>query len=297
MRHTTAALPTAPTRTSDFLALTKPRLNLLVLATAMGGYYMGAKGETALPTLVHTLIGTALVAGGSAVFNMVIERRVDGLMKRTRLRPLADGRLTPTEALWFGATLSIVGFVELAWGVNLLAAGVALVTLLTYIAWYTPSKLRTSLSTVIGAIPGALPPMIGWAGATNSLSIEAWVLFGIVFLWQMPHFLAIAWLYREDYARAGFPLLPVVEPDGSSTARQTVAYAAALLPVSLMPTLLHLTSGAYFIGALVLGCALWMLTWRFARERTGRHARWLFFGSIAYLPLLWGLMVADRAPI
>lgn len=297
MRDSTAALSSAPSRTSDFFALTKPRLNLLVVATALGGYYMGTTLATDVMTLVHTVVGTGLVAGGSAVFNMLLERRVDGLMKRTRLRPLADGRLSPREAAWFGAVLSLAGLVDLALGVNLLAAGVALVTLLTYIAWYTPSKQRTSLSTVIGAIPGALPPMIGWAGATNSLSIEAWVLFGIVFFWQMPHFLAIAWLYREDYARAGFPLLPVVEPDGRSTARQTLAYAAALLPVSLMPTLLHLTGGLYFGGALVLGCTLWILTWRFARERTGRHARWLFFGSIAYLPLLWGLMVVDRVPL
>ncbi len=291
-----AALPSAPTRTSDFLALTKPRLNLLVLATAMGGYYMGAREGLSLPAVFHTAVGTGLVAGGSAVFNMVIERRVDGLMKRTRLRPLADGRLSPVEASWFGAALVSAGLAELAVGVNLLAASVAFVTLLTYVVWYTPSKLRTSLSTVIGAIPGALPPMIGWAAATNTLSIEAWVLFGIVFLWQMPHFLAIAWLYREDYARAGFPLLPVVEPDGSSTARQTLAYAAALVPVSLMPTLLGLTAGLYFVSALLLGCGLWVVTWQFARERSSRRARMLFFGSIIYLPLLWGFMVLDRAP-
>jgi protoheme IX farnesyltransferase len=169
-----------------------------------------------------------------------------------------------------------------------------LLTLGTYIFWYTPSKLRTSFSTVIGAIPGALPPMIGWAAATGRLSIEAWVLFAIVFLWQMPHFLAIAWLYREDYARAGFPLLPVLEPDGFSTARQATAYAAALLPVSLTPTLVGLASGVYFAGALGLSVAMLVLTWRFARERTGRNARWLFFGSIAYLPALWLLMVVTR---
>jgi protoheme IX farnesyltransferase len=225
---------------------------------------------------------------------MVMERREDGLMKRTRLRPVADGRLRPREAAWFGLGLALLGLGQLALFVNLLAAAIALVTLLTYIAWYTPSKLRTSLSTVIGAIPGALPPMIGWAGATGTLSIEAWLLFAIVFLWQMPHFLAIAWLYREDYARAGFPLLPVVEPDGLSTARQATAYAATLLPVSLTPTLVGLTGGVYFAGALVLGCALLVATWRFARARTGRNARWLFFGSIVYLPLLWVLMVATR---
>jgi protoheme IX farnesyltransferase len=283
-------------RSSDFFALTKPRLNLLVVATATAGYYMGVGADVNLTTFFHTVVGTALVAGGSAVFNMVMERRVDRLMKRTRLRPVADGRLNPFEAVWFGVALSIAGTIQLAVGANLLAAAVAMVTWLTYVVWYTPSKLRTSFSTVIGAIPGALPPMIGWAGATGTLSLGAWVLFAIVFLWQMPHFLAIAWLYREDYARAGFPLLPVVEPDGSSTARQATAYASALLPVSLMPTLVGLTSGVYFAGALLLGCALLVLTWRFARLRTGRNARWLFFGSIIYLPVLWILMVVTRAP-
>jgi protoheme IX farnesyltransferase len=293
-KHLVMARPVAHTRSADFFALTKPRLNFLVILTAMAGYYLGAGPDNALATLVHTLVGTSLVAGGSGVFNMVLERRVDGLMKRTRLRPLPDGRLRPRDAVWFGCALSVIGLVELALGANLLAAGVALVTLITYIAWYTPAKQRTSFSTVIGAIPGALPPMIGWAGATGTLTIEAWLLFAIVFLWQMPHFLAIAWLYREDYARAGFPLLPVVEPDGSSTARQATAYAAALLPVSLTPTLVGLASGPYFVGALLLGCAMLVLTWRFARQRTGRHARWLFFGSIVYLPLLWGLMVATH---
>jgi protoheme IX farnesyltransferase len=285
-----------PTRSSDFFALTKPRLNFLVVATATAGYYMGVGPETSLATLFHAVSGTAFVAAGSAVFNMVLERRVDRLMKRTRLRPLADGRVEAHEAIWFGVALSIIGLVQLAVGANLLAAGVALVTLATYIFWYTPSKLRTSFSTVIGAIPGALPPMIGWAAATNRLSIEAWLLFGIVFLWQMPHFLAIAWLYREDYARAGFPLLPVIEPDGLSTARQATAYASALLPVSLTPTLVGLTSEVYFVGALLSSCAMLFLTWRFARERSGRNARWLFFGSIIYLPVLWVLMVITRIP-
>jgi protoheme IX farnesyltransferase len=289
------ALPAARSRSSDFLALTKPRLNFLVVVTALAGYYMGAGAESGLATLAHTVIGTALVAGGSAVFNMLLERRVDGLMKRTRMRPLADGRLQPREAAWFGAALAAAGLVELAVFVNPLSMAVALVTFLAYVAWYTPSKLRTSLSTVIGAVPGALPPMIGWAGATGTLSLEAWLLFAIVFLWQMPHFLAIAWLYREDYARAGFPMLPVVEPDGASTARQASAYTAALLPVSLMPTLIGLTTGAYFAGALALGGAMLALTLRFARARTGGNARWLFIGSIVYLPLLWILMVATRA--
>jgi protoheme IX farnesyltransferase len=190
--------------------------------------------------------------------------------------------------------LSILGLVELALAVNLLAAAVALATLLTYTVFYTPLKKRTSLATVIGGIPGALPPMIGWAAVRGNLSIEAWILFGIVFLWQMPHFLAIAWMYREDYKRAGFPLLPIVEPDGASTGRQAVLYAAALLPVSLAPTAAAMAGTMYLAGAAVLGLAFLALAVQFARHRTAADARRLFFGSITYLPLLWILMVVNR---
>jgi protoheme IX farnesyltransferase len=178
--------------------------------------------------------------------------------------------------------------------VNLLAAAVALVTLLTYTVFYTPLKKRTSLATVVGGVPGALPPMIGWAAVRNNLSIEAWILFGIVFLWQMPHFLAIAWMYREDYKRAGFPLLPIVEPDGESTGRQAVIYAAALLPLSLAPTAAAMTGNLYLAGAAVMGLCFLALAGRFAWHRTATDARRLFFGSIAYLPLLWSLMVFNR---
>jgi protoheme IX farnesyltransferase len=190
--------------------------------------------------------------------------------------------------------LAVAGLLLLAFGANLLAAMVALTTLVTYVAVYTPLKLRTSLATVVGAVPGALPPMIGWAGATDALSREAWILFAIVFLWQMPHFLAIAWLYREDYARAGFPMLPVVEPDGYSTARQVVAYSAVLLPVSLAPAAVGLATSTYFGGALGLGLVFLALAIRFARHRERADARRLFFGSIIYLPLVWVLMIATR---
>jgi protoheme IX farnesyltransferase len=177
---------------------------------------------------------------------------------------------------------------------NLLAAAVALATLLIYVAIYTPLKRRTSFSTVIGAIPGALPPIIGWAAIAGELSLRAWILFGIMFLWQLPHFLAIAWMYRDDYARAGFPMLPVIEPDGRSTGRQSVVYAAALLPVSLAPTLTHMTGDVYFAGALVLGILFLWTAIRFARTREVRDARRLFFGSLVYLPVLWALMIADK---
>ena len=294
MKSEAVAFPAIRSRAADFVALTKPRLNLLVIATAAAGYYLGTSSDLDYLRFTNTVLGTALVAGGASALNQVYERRSDALMHRTRQRPLPGGRLQPGEASWFALLLSTSGLLILALGANLLAAMVALTTLVTYVACYTPLKARTSLATVVGAIPGALPPMIGWAGATNVLSREAWILFAIVFLWQMPHFLAIAWLYREDYARAGFPMLPVVEPDGRSTARQVVAYAAALLPVSLAPTAVGLASASYFAGALALGAAFLVLAMRFSRSRGRGDARWLFLGSILYLPLIWILMIVTR---
>jgi protoheme IX farnesyltransferase len=244
--------------------------------------------------LLHTILGTALVAGGAAAFNQAWERDTDALMKRTQSRPIPGGRLGTTEGLVFASALSIAGIVDLAIGVNLLCAGVAALTLLTYVVIYTPLKRRTSLATLIGAVPGALPPVIGWTAATGSLSLAPLVLFGIVFLWQMPHFLAIAWLYRHEYAAAGIPLLPVLEPDGRRTGRQALLYAAALWPVSLMPTLLGLAGGAYIALATLLGGGLIVLSARFARDRSTIAARRLFLFSIIYLPLLWGALVADR---
>ncbi|MBI4886229.1 MAG: protoheme IX farnesyltransferase [Acidobacteria bacterium] len=278
----------------DFLALTKPRLNLLVLVTTLAGLYLASPDGVALPVLVHTLVGTTLVAGGAAAFNQVWERDTDTLMNRTRMRPIPSGRLGIAESAWFAAALSIAGIVDLAAGVNRLAAGVAALTLVTYVLVYTPLKRRSSLSTLVGAVPGALPPVIGWAAAQGSLSLPALVLFGIVFFWQMPHFLAIAWLYRDEYAAAGIPLLPVVEPDGRRTGRQALLYAAALWPVSLMPALVGLAGGAYIAVATLLGGMLIVLAARFARERSSFAARRLFLFSIIYLPLLWGALVADR---
>jgi protoheme IX farnesyltransferase len=294
MKAEAVALPVARNRVSDFVALTKPRLNLLVVTTTAVGYYLGTSSDLDMFAFVNTVAGTALVAGGASALNQIAERRVDGLMRRTRGRPLPGGRLQPGEAGGFALLLSLGGLLMLALGANLLAAMVALTTLVSYVACYTPLKQRTSLATVVGAVPGALPPMIGWAAATGVLSREAWILFAIVFLWQMPHFLAIAWLYREDYARAGFPMLPVIEPDGRSTARQATAYAAALLPVSLAPTVVGLAAPPYFAGALGLGLAFLFLATRFARRRSRADARWLFLGSILYLPLVWILMVATR---
>jgi heme o synthase len=255
---------------------------------------MGGGETDPVLRLLATLVGTGLVAGGASALNQIIERQPDAQMRRTRRRPLPDRRLTPRDALVFAVFLSVSGLVILAAGANVLSALVALATLITYAAVYTPLKRLTSFSTVIGAIPGALPPVIGWAAARDSLSQGAWVLFGIVFLWQLPHFLAIAWIYREDYAKAGFPMLPVIDPDGRSTARQSVVYAAALLPLSLAPTLLGMTGNIYFAGALVLTVLFVGLSLRFAATRSIPDARRLFFGSIIYLPLLWILMIADR---
>ncbi len=290
----TAVIADARSRMSDFVALAKPRLNMLVVVSALAGYVM-AGGETSnIWRLFCLLVGTGLVAGGASAFNQITERKPDGLMLRTRQRPMPDGRLNTPEAVIFAFALTATGLVLLAVGVNPLSATVALITLVTYAVVYTPLKRYSSFSTVVGAIPGALPPVIGWAAAENALSQGAWVLFGILFLWQLPHFLAIAWMYRDDYARAGFPMLPVIEPDGRSTARQAVVYSAALLPCSLAPTLVGMAGTLYFVGALVLTLLFLGLAIRFGLTRSIPDARRLFLGSITYLPLLWVLMIVDR---
>ena len=281
-------------RTADFVTLTKPRLNFLVLITTLGGMYLAAPQGVALPLLFHALVGTALVAGGAAALNQVWERDTDGLMRRTRRRPIPGGRLRAVDGAWFGTLLSATGLIELTWKVNPLASAVAAATLVSYVFVYTPLKTRTSLSTLIGAVPGALPPVIGWAAATGTISIGAIVLFGIVFLWQMPHFLAIAWLYRDDYRQARIPLLPVLEPDGRRTGQQALLYAAALWPVSLLPAAIGIADVPYSILATVLGAGLIVLSAMFARARTTPTARRLFLYSIIYLPLLWTALVLDR---
>jgi len=294
VRTDAVPLPQAHARSRDFVALAKPRLNMLVVASTLAGYVMGDGEALGFIRIGGLLLGTGLVAGGASAFNQVIERDLDGLMRRTRTRPLPGQRLQPLEGLLFGSAITLAGVLLIVASSNLLAGAVALATLVTYVAVYTPLKKRTSFGTVIGAIPGALPPIIGWAAVAGELPVKAWVLFGIMFLWQLPHFLAIAWMYREDYARAGFPMLPVIEPDGRSTGRQAVVYAAALVPLSLAPTLMHMTGDLYFAGALVLGLAFLWLTFRFARSRAVKDARQVFFGSIVYLPVLWILMIADK---
>jgi heme o synthase len=294
VRSDAAALTQARPRTRDFVALAKPRLNLLVVASTLVGYAMAPGDALGLVGICELLLGTGLVAGGASAFNQVLERDLDALMRRTRSRPLPDQRLQPLEGVLFATAITLAGLLLIAAASNLLAAGVALATLLSYVVVYTPLKRRSSFATVIGAIPGALPPIIGWAAVDGALPAQAWVLFGIMFLWQLPHFLAIAWMYREDYARAGFPMLPVVEPDGRSTGRQAVVYCAALIPVSLTPSLMGMTGEVYFAGALILGLAFFWLTLQFARTRSAADARRVFFGSIVYLPLLWILMIVNR---
>jgi len=292
--HAASAHTAARSRGADFVSLTKPRLNSLVLVTSATAYFLADGHLLPWSTLFHTLMGTALVAGGASALNQHWERDTDRLMRRTRLRPLPDARLHPQDALWFGIALSAAGLAQLTLGVNLVAAAVAALTLLSYVLLYTPLKLKTSLSTVVGAVPGALPAVLGWAAATSSVSAGGWILFGIVFMWQMPHFLAIAWLFREDYANAGFPLLPVIEPDGRSTGRQTVLYAAGLLPVSLLPMAVGMASAYYVVGAITLGAVLMVLSLEFAASRSMPAARRLFYGTILYLPLLWIVLLADH---
>lgn len=291
MKSVAASIAAAPHRAGDFVALTKPRLNSLVVVSAGVGYVLGAGAAPDLGVALHALIGCGLVAGSAAAFNQVAERDVDKLMRRTERRPLAAGRITPTEGTVFAGLAGAAGLAELALGANLLAALVALVTLVCYAGVYTPLKRRTAWATLVGAVPGALPPVIGWAAARGALTVEAAVLFGIVFLWQLPHFHALAWLHRDDYARAGLPLVATGDPDGRRTAAHAAAYAAALLPMSLAPALVGLVGPGYAAVAGPLGALLLIAALRFRRQRDDRRARALFVASLAYLPLLWIALV------
>ena len=297
--HADVAIPIVEARRTgaafaDYVALAKPRLNFLVVATSAAGYYLGATSPIDPAAMTLAVVGTALVAGGAAVLNQLYERDTDALMRRTRLRPLPAGRVAPADARLFGTVLSTSGLALLATRANWLAASLALVTLLVYLFVYTPMKRRTPAATLVGAVPGALPALIGWTASHASVAAGGAALFGIVFFWQVPHFMAIAWLYRDDYGKAGFPMLPVIDPDGARAGRQAVAYAAALVPTTLAPVLVGLAGGIYLASALVLGAALLALAARFAAARTDESARALFFGSIVYLPLLWIVLVADK---
>ncbi|MFN2384351.1 MAG: heme o synthase [Gemmatimonadota bacterium] len=277
----------------DYATLCKPRINALVLVTTAVGYVVAARGQAQWALLAWTLAGTALAAGGASALNQYVERDADGRMRRTAGRPLPAGRMAPARALAFGLTLAVTGVVLLVLKVNATVAFLGLATVVLYVAVYTPLKRRTGLCTLVGAVPGAIPPMMGYAAATGVVDAGAWALFGILFLWQLPHFLAIAWLYRDDYARAGFPMLPVGDPDGAATGRQIALYSLALIPVSLVPTLLGMTGGLYFFGALGLGLLFLAAGLAMALERARPNARRLLLASVAYLPALLALLLAD----
>ncbi len=281
-------------RPADLWELTKPGITGLVLATTAVGFYLGVNGSLDMSLLLFTLVGTALLAAGANALNHYAERDADALMKRTRDRPLPAGRLEPWAALVFAATISAAGAAGLWLFVNPLTAVLGVVALLSYIFAYTPLKSRTSLCTIVGAVPGAIPPMMGWTAVRGELDVLAWVLFSIVFLWQLPHFLAIAWLYRGDYERAGLPMLPVVDPEGTRTAHQIILYSLALLTVSLLTTVLELTGALYFFGALTLGIGLLALGVGVAISKTGVRAKRLFLASVLYLPILLVLMIVDK---
>ena len=280
----------------QYIELTKPRITWLILMSTGVGYFFGLDRQAPFnwPLLIHTLVGTGLIASGTAALNQWWERESDKLMRRTASRPLPMGLLTANRALWFGIVLALAGAAELAIWVNVLAALLGAFTLAAYLFVYTPMKSRTHLSTVVGALPGAMPPLMGYAAASGILNREAWSLFFILFVWQFPHFLAIAWMYRDDYARAGIRMLPVVEPDGESTSRQIILYATTLIPISLLPVLLGMSGTIYLVGAIVLG--LWFLYTgvRVAFDRTNVRARQVLLASVIYLPMIYGLMVLDR---
>ncbi len=278
----------------DFAELTKPRITVMVMFTALVGYVMASTHGVDPTGLASMLAGTGLVAAGASALNMVLERRTDALMHRTRERPIPSGRLRPLEASLFGLTLTTLGLALLAWLSGATAAGVALVTWVSYVVFYTSLKTRTSLSTIVGAFPGALPPVIGWAAARGTIDPGAYVLFAMLFLWQIPHFLAIAWIYRDDYARGGLPMLPVVDPEGRMTGRQAVANSMALLLVSLAPAAAGMAGRVYLMGAIVLGLLLTAAAVRAAVVRSLASARTLFLASILYLATLNALLLADR---
>ena len=281
-------------RANAYVTLTKPDVSLLVLITTAAGYYMGVRGPVDWLNLVHTVVGTMLIAGGTAALNHYIERETDRNMRRTASRPLPSGLLQPAEALWFGVALAVAGAVDLSIVGGWMASLLGVITCLSYLLAYTPLKKRTIWATFVGAFPGAVPPMIGWAAATGRLDKGAWLLFLILFFWQFPHFHAISWMYREDYARAGIQMLPVVDPDGTRTFRQIIITAGMLVGVSVLPSVLGLAGVLYFFGALLLSTALVQVCLWAATEKTNVRAKWLMHATVLHIPVLLGLMVYDK---
>jgi protoheme IX farnesyltransferase len=289
-----SAPPSAKARAAAYVELTKPRITSLIVLTSAAGFSLGSRGPINYLTFAHAMIGIALLSSGIATLNQFMERDLDGLMRRTESRPLPAGRLLPFEALWFGVMLTVGAELYLALSVNTLTAVMGLTVIIGYLFLYTPLKTRTTLSTAVGAFPGAMPPLIGWTAARGEIDLAAWVLFAILFLWQFPHFLAIAWMYREDYGRAGIRMLPVVEPDGRVTGQQIILYSLMLLPVSLLPTFLGIAGRFYLVAAIVLGLLFLASSVRAALSKSNQHARQLLLASVLYLPLLFGVMVLNR---
>jgi heme o synthase len=287
---------TLASRANAYVALTKPDVSFLVLMTTAAGYYMGARGAVDWLHLMQTVFATLLIAAGTATLNHYIERDSDRYMRRTASRPLPSGQLQPREALWFGVILSAAGAIDLYFTAGPLAFALGVLTCLSYLLAYTPLKKRTVWATAIGAFPGAIPPMIGWAAAAGTLDRGAWLLFAILFLWQFPHFYAIAWMYREDYARAGILMLPVVDREGTRTFRQIILTAVALVGVSLLPAVMGLAGVRYFFGALVVSTALVQVCLWAASSRTNVRAKWLMHATVLHIPVLLGLMIFDKIP-
>ena len=296
MSTTRSAELTLLERANAYIALTKPDVSFLVLITTAAGYYMGVRGPVGWLHMLHVVFATLLIAGGTAALNHYIERESDRYMRRTASRPLPSGVLQPKSAFVFGITLTIAGAVYLYFTAGALASGLGVATCVSYLAAYTPLKKRTVWATFVGAFPGAIPPVIGWVAATGTLDRGAWILFGILFLWQFPHFHAISWMYREDYARAGIKMLPVVDREGRRTFRQIIWYSVALVGVSLLPAVLGLAGVIYFFGALVVCTGLVQVCLWAASNKTNARAKWLMHATVLHVPLLLGLMVFDKLP-
>jgi len=278
----------------SYYELSKPGITYLALTTTFAGFALASVNTLDVFLLIHTLIGTALVAAGGGSLNMVIEYEIDSRMNRTKLRPIPSGKISYLDGLLFGSFCSIIGIIYLAQFVNLLTSVLGAATIAGYLFIYTPSKKITSLSTIIGSFPGAVPPLMGWTAARNELSLEAWTLFAILFFWQIPHFLSIAWMYRKDYERAGFPFLPVVEPNGKSTSQQILFHCIVLIPISVLPTIFQLTGKIYFFGAILIGLGFLTYGILLVKEKSNTNAKRLLLASIFYFPLLIALMMFDK---
>ena len=292
--ETTRAVASEVSRPALYLALTKPDVSFLVVMTTVAGYALGTRGPLDWLRMAHTVFGTTLIAAGTSTLNHYFERDTDALMRRTASRPLPAGQLKPRDALWFGLGLITTGTVYLALATNALATVLGILTSITYLCVYTPLKRRTTLATMVGAFPGAVPPLIGWAAARGTISMDAWILFAVLFLWQFPHFDAIAWMYREDYARAGIRMVSVGDREGKRTFREILMTAALLVPVSLLPAVTGLAGVHYFFGAMVLGIMLVEVCLWAAASKTNVRAKWLMHATVLHLPVLLGLLIYDK---